>query len=435
METKNTLGYSLEHFKKYKRYAWKVLLGFSILYCFLYAGRLNLPAAMPTMMIEEGWSKAQLGVLSSVMFWTYGMGHLFNGRLGEIFGLNRFIVAGCILSASANILIGLQSSLIVIIILWGFNGYFQSMAWSPGIALLAKWWPGDKRGFATGFANAFSGAGQAIAAALVLFAFAVAPSMGWRAAFIFPVLIVAVVAIIYKLIIKESPSDIGLKEYVEDNPEKAANEEELKKIMAVKGKWYPYAYLLKQWRFIVWLFIIAGSSISRYGLLTWIPTYFSEVFGVDLKEGIMGILLLPLGMAAGALIVPWLTDLFCPNNRLPAVFVSAIVAAVTVFIFRSIEPGAVASVLLFVAGFAIYGINSIVWAYASDIGGRVFSGTATGILDASAYLGASVQAIFFGFVLDSMGWNVLFTAVIGVCVAVAVLSVIAGWGLDKKTQR
>ena len=126
------LGYTQEEYKKFSKNAWIVLLAFSVLYCFLYCGRLNLQYTMPAMMEEEGWTELDLGILSSVLFWTYGIGHLFNGRLGEIFGVNRFIVAGMFLSAAANLLIGCQSSLVVIAVLWGFNGYFQSMLWSPG---------------------------------------------------------------------------------------------------------------------------------------------------------------------------------------------------------------------------------------------------------------------------------------------------------------
>ena len=115
---KKFLGYTPEQYKKFKRNAWVVLLAFSVLYCFLYCGRQNLSYAMPAMMEEEGWTALQLGVLSSVQFWTYGLGHLVNGRLGEIVGVNRLIVVGMILSAAMNVLIGFQSSLIFITVLW-----------------------------------------------------------------------------------------------------------------------------------------------------------------------------------------------------------------------------------------------------------------------------------------------------------------------------
>lgn len=429
------LGYTPEQYVLFKKHAWRVLLGFSILYCFLYCGRLNLGLAIPAMTSPEsgtGWTKLDLGILSAIFFWTYGMGHLFNGRLGEIFGVNKFIVIGVFLSAATNILISFQTSLLVIAVLWGLNGYFQSMLWSPGIALISRWWPGNSRGFATGFANAFSGAGQVAASLSVVMAFTVAPSMGWRAAFVFPVIAMVFIAIIYKFTVKGSPREIGLEEFIEEDLEKKIQEEELQKVMAENGKLYPYFHLFKKWRFDLWLIIIAGSSIARYGLLTWIPTYYVEVFDVDIKAGIMGSILLPIGMAFGTLIVPWATDKFCPNNRLPAVILCAAVAGATVFFFPQVGPGAVAGALLFTAGFFIYAINGIVWAYATDVGGRVFSGTAAGILDCAAYLGASAQAIYFGSVLEKGSWNIVFTAIVITCGIIVVASIAAGSGLKKK---
>ena len=429
------LGYTQEEYKKFSKNAWIVLLAFSVLYCFLYCGRLNLQYTMPAMMEEEGWTELDLGILSSVLFWTYGIGHLFNGRLGEIFGVNRFIVAGMFLSAAANLLIGFQSSLIVIAVLWGFNGYFQSMLWSPGIALLSRWWLGEKRGFATGFANAFSGFGQVFAALTVSLAFIIMPNSGWKAGFIVPVVIMVIFAIIYIFLAKDSPKKIGLKEYVDPDAKRHEQDLELQKLIAERGKLFPYIYLFKKWRFDLWLLIIAGSSIARYGLLTWIPTYYVQEFNYDIEKGALGTVLLPLGMAFGTLIIPWISDKFFSNNRLPMVIICAAVSGATVFFFMKVEPGALAGALLFIAGFFIYAINGLVWAYATDVGGRAFAGTAAGILDCFAYLGASVQAIFFGSVLtNSSNWTLVSTAIAGVCVAIIIIAIIAGWGLNQEKK-
>lgn len=429
----NMLGYTKEQYAVYKKNAWIVLVAFSVLYCFLYCGRLNQGLAISAMEAQTDWTKQDLGILSAIFFWTYGMGHLFNGRLGEIFGLNRFIVSGVILSAVANVLISFQSSLIIIAICWGFNGYFQSMLWSPGIALISNWWPGDRRGFATGFANAFSGFGQVAATLSVVAAFAIAPDMGWRSAFVFPIIMMVVIVVFYSFLVKDRPSKKGLPEYVDKDKDRNNQDEEMARVVAQKGKLYPYVHLLKQWRFDIWLLIIAGSSIARYGLLTWMPSYFVDTFGVNPKDGILGSVFLPLGMAFGTFIIPIVTDKYCPNNRLPAVLACSIIAGATVFGFMRVEPGMTLNILLFVAGFFIYAINGVVWAYATDVGGRVFAGTAAGILDCAAYLGASVQAVYFGSVLTATGnWNLVFTVVILTCITIAVCAVIAGIGVNKK---
>ena len=424
---KELLGYTEEQYKVYKRYSWIVLLAFSILYCFLYCGRQNLSYAMPAMMSEEGWTALQLGVLSSVQFWAYAFGHLINGRLGEIVGVNKLIVIGMTLSAAMNMLIGFQSSLFIITLLWAVNGYVQSMLWSPGMALVANWWPSSRRGFATGFANAFSGLGSVVTAFAVSFSYVILPDSGWRSAFIGSAIIMLLVVIVYPFFAKEKPSKIGLPEYIDPNEVRESNDNELQKIIAERGKLYPYIHLLKQWRFDLWMIIIACSSIARYGLLTWIPTYFTEVFQFDIESGIIGSVICPLGMAAGALVIPWLSDRMWSQNRLPWVVISSVGATITVFAFMNAEPGVLASTLLFFAGFFIYGINSLVWAFATDIGGRTFGGTATGILDCAAYIGASVQAIFFGSVLTNSGdWDFVFACIVGVLVVMIFAALLAG---------
>lgn len=428
MKIKNEyFGYSQTEYKIFNTNAWIVLLAFSVLYCVLYCGRQNLSFAMPVMMAEEGWTTLQLGVLSSVQFWTYAFGHLINGRLSEIVGVNRLIIIGMILSAIVNIVIGFQNSLFLIIILWGLNGFVQSMLWSPGMALIANWWPSNKRGFAIGFANAFSGLGSVATAFVVSFSFAFFSKAGWRAAFWGPGLIMMATVFLYPFFVKEKPSEIGISEYKEPNEVSVSNENDLKEIIGEKGKLYPYFYLLKQWKFDLWIVIIACSSIARYGLLTWIPTYFVQVYEVDIDAGIIGSIVCPLGMAAGALIIPWLSDKVWSQNRLPWVIMSSVLSAIAVFGFMNVGPGYVASALLFGAGFFIYGINSLVWAFATDIGGRCFSGTASGILDCAAYIGASVQSIFFGGVLaGSNNWNFVFACIIGVLLIMVFAAIWAG---------
>ena len=121
-------------------------------------------------------------------------------------------------------------------------------------------------------------------------------------------------------------------------------------------------------------------------------------------------------MGIGTLVVPALTDKFCPNNRLWAGVFSGVVAALCIVGVTFLDPNngiqfALMLVCLFFAGFFIYAINGAVWAYAADVGGRVFSSTASGILDFAAYMGAAIQASVFGFVKDTFGWPAIFITI------------------------
>ena len=315
-------------------------------------------------------------------------------------------------------------------VLWGINGFFQSMAWTPGIATLTKWWPGNSRGFATGFANAFSGFGQVAATLSVALAFAILPDMGWRAAFIVPAAIPLAMLVIYMVFAKPTPSAVGLHEYTENTEEMAKNETAMQEILRTKGKFYPYKYVLSDRLFNLWMIVAFSIGLARYGLVTWVPLYFIDQFGIKITDGLLASLALPVGMGIGTLVVPWLSDKLYLNNRLRACTHNAAIGAVAVYVFFLLDPTVMwqlvlIEILLFVAGFCIYAINGTAWAFATDIGGRFFSGTAAGCLNFCAYMGAAVQSLLYGFLLDAGGWNIVFISIAAFCGLIAILGTLS----------
>lgn len=417
-------GYSQSDYRRFHGFAWRYLILFSVLYCCLYCTRLNLSNAGAVMMKDLAWSKTDFGVLTGALFWAYGIGQFVNGRISEIVGPAKFVVGSVVLSVAVNVLFSFQTSLSVMAILWGLNGYFQSMAWTPGVAILTKWWPGPMRGFATGLAHAFSGFGQVAAILSVALAFKVFPDIGWRSAFIVPAAFPAVVLVVYLVWARASPTQIGLSEYVEDDPVRARIEDEMRALVAQRGKLYPYKYVLSNKQFVAWVVIAFVTGLARYGLVTWVPLYFVDRFQVSVTSGLLGSISLPVGMGIGTLVVPWLTDKWCPNNRLPAVISSAIVGAASIGGFLLLDPTvgwqmALVQGLLFVAGFCVYAINGTAWAYATDIGGRVFSATSSGVLNFSAYMGAAAQSFVYGFLLDKIGWSSVFVSLAVLCMLMA----------------
>ena len=82
-------GYTKEQYKKFNANAWRYLILFALLYCSHYCTRLNLGNAQVAM---TEFSSDQIGIITGALFWSYGVGHLINGRLGEIFGVRKFVV-------------------------------------------------------------------------------------------------------------------------------------------------------------------------------------------------------------------------------------------------------------------------------------------------------------------------------------------------------
>lgn len=251
--------------KRFKSYAWLTLLSFGFLYLFFYNGRQNINLVMTQMADGLGTTTSALGAVSSALFWCYAFGQLINGRLGAFFGYKKFMTVGVIGSAAINLLISFQSNLAVITVLWGLNGFFQSMVWSNGVGVINKWWPKAKRGFATGLATFFSGMAQVTTYLCILLCLQLNPEWGWRAAFRFPMIPLVLSLVSFVLFFKTSPSEVGLKELEEDDDRAGA---ELEAAVRKKGYFYPYKLLFSEPKVIVFCLISAIAGIGRYGLLT-----------------------------------------------------------------------------------------------------------------------------------------------------------------------
>ena len=417
-------GYSNTDYKKFKEFAWKMLLSFGLTYMFFYNGRQNINLVMTQMAEGLGSTTAAMGVVSSSLFWCYAFGQLINGRLGAYFGYKRFMMFGVFASAILNVAISFQHSIPVIALLWGLNGFCQSMVWSNGIGVLNKWWPKKERGFASGLATAFSGVAQVVTYMTILLCMELNPEWGWRSAFRFPMIPMVVMLIVFAFLFKEKPEDVGLKPFEEEDKEAAMRDAALIAEVEKNGYLYPYKVLFSEPKVIVFCFISAIAGIGRYGLLTWVPTYFTESLGLSIKAGIFSSILLPIGQACAMFVFPFITDKVFKGKREPMLALASIVTFLGMMCFPLIKSQMPASAMLFVVGVSGM-VTGVIWAVAGDMGGRAFSSTVVGILDWAVYLGAAIQASIFGFVKDTFGWSAIFVTIGCLYIIMLVLTLIA----------
>ena len=387
-----------------------MLLSFGITYLFFYNGRQNINLVMTQMAEGLGSTTAALGVVSSALFWCYAFGQLINGRLGAFFGYKRFMMFGIIASAIINVIISFQHSIPVIAVLWGLNGFFQSMVWANGLGVLNKWWPKSKRGFASGLATAFSGFAQVVTYLTILLCLELNPEWGWRSAFRYPMIPMLVMLIAFAFFFKEKPEDIGLAPFVEDDEAAAKRDAEMLENISKKGYLYPYLVLFSEPKVIVFCLISAIAGVGRYGLITWIPTYFQEVMGLSIKDGIFSSILLPIGQGCAMFVFPLITDKVFKGKREPMLALASIVTFIGMCIFPFITSQTPASIMLFILGVSGM-VTGVIWTIAGDMGGRAFSSTIVGVLDWAVYMGAAVQAMVFGFVKETFGWSAIFITI------------------------
>ena len=420
----HTYGYTASEYKKFKKYAWLMLLSFGLTYLFFYNGRQNINLVMTQMAEDLGSTTAAMGVVSSALFWCYAFGQLINGRLGAYFGYKKFMMVGVISSAVLNVIISFQHSIPVIAVLWGLNGFCQSMVWANGLGVLNKWWPKKQRGFASGLATAFSGAAQVVTYLTILLCLELNPEWGWRAGFRYPMIPMVLMLVAFAFLFKTQPEDIGLRPFEEEDAQAAQKDAALIAKIESSGYLYPYKVLFSEPKVLVFCLISAIAGIGRYGLLTWVPTYFTESMGLSIKDGIFSSILLPIGQACAMFVFPLITDKVFKGKREPMLALAAIITFCGMICFPFIRSQTPASIMLLAVGISSM-VTGIIWAVAGDLGGRAFSSTIVGVLDWAVYMGAAVQAAGFGFVKDNFGWPAIFITIGCLYIFVLVLTLVA----------
>lgn len=168
------------------------------------------------------------------------------------------------------------------------------------------------------------------------------------------------------------------------------------------------------------------SSLCRYGLLKWIPLYYEvEAGGGSILSRNFSNLILPLGMAFGTLTLTWFAGKKFNSNKGLMVIVSAALCGTFVIIFPTMMYTKVVLTGIFCTGFFLYGINGILWIYAMDEGGRLYSGTAAGILNCFAYIGAAAEAFLFPVIVKATGQMIsIFIVMEIICVAMVICGIV-----------
>jgi sugar phosphate permease len=389
--------------------AWqsRVFLVLWITYASFYIGRVNFSVALPGIMAEFGWTKADVGAIGTALFWAYAIGQFINGQLGDKFGSRVIITVGLTVSALMNLLFGFSQAIGVMIIIWAVNGYFQSMGWAPTVKTLANWFPPRLRGKMSGRLGTSYIIGGAISVALAGF---IAARFGWRATFFIPVVILLVSAVHWYLRSRNSPESAGLPTLEES--EGVATSTEVKEVSS-EDEYLGLRYTLKQslgnkgvWIMGFGLFFV---NIVRYGFLTWAPTYLFETQKAGIDKAAYSSLIFPIAGAVGAIFAGWATDRWFQSRRAPVAGIFLFMTGVAAWGYRSVDlenQWFLGLFTLAAIGFFVFGAHVLIVAAAPmDFGTRKAAASATGFIDGLGYLGAGLQGIVTGLLVDRWGWS------------------------------
>lgn len=369
---------------------WKMLLVTMLCYLFFYTGRHNFGWAVKGMVASLNIPYSTIGWISFCMLIGYAIGQFINGNLADKLSPKLMVVSGAYLSILTNIAISFSNSAVVIMILWGLNGFFQSMAWAPGAKLINNWWDEHERGKAFGFYTMAAGLSSAVTYLISIIL--LQQGIEWRMLFRLPVLLLLVSATIFLLIAKDKPEEaVDENKSVTDTPQ---------------ADWLDrYKEAFKNRKFLFTSLAFGFESMARYGLIFWVPVHFLGKNWKDNPGNIWVTFLLPIGMGIGALCFGILSDTFFKGNRLKAIVVGMSASAVLslLIFFVPSQQLVLSGILMLLTGFFVYGPQACFWPLSPDMLGSRLTGTGVGIMNMCGYLFAAVGEPFLGYVIDITG--------------------------------
>ena len=397
-----------------------------VTYFAFYLCRYNMTMAKTPLCETFSWDTGQFGMILSALLMMYAVGQFVNGQLADRFGGRLIASLGALGSVVINVVIffvvmisadnGLSSKnvLITVAILWGINGFFQAMGWAPMVRIMVHWFPSKGRGKMMGFLGTCYQLGAAFSWFLAFFIIRqYAGEMGgdWRIVFLVPSVIFAVVGVLFYLLIRNAPEDVGLETIEPEDTSEAGFTGEAHRTIAknvLRTLKNPY------------LWVVAGTffllDVNRYGFVNWLPAFLDDceasigMARFDVKT-VMKRCIHPLAGSAGAIMAGWATDKFFGGRRAPVIAALLIVLGASSMIFPHIDPANTVMVIFILAliGFCTYGPHILMVGHAAqDFGKKSGAAGAAGLIDGMGYIGASLAGWGAGELIKRYGYEINF---------------------------
>ena len=412
---------------EYKRLRWQVFLGIFIGYGGYYLVRKNFTLAMP-FLIEEGFSKTELGFALSGVAIAYGLSKFLMGSVSDRSNARNFMAFGLLASAITMIVMGTMpwatSTVAIMFGLLLVNGWFQGMGWPPSGRVMIHWFSPAERGTKMAIWNVAHNVGGGLVGILAIWGMSIF-NEDYHSVFYFHGMIAVLISIFIWFTVRDTPQSQGLptiEEYRQNYP--TAFEYDKKHEKEFSGKEIFFEYVLNNK--LLWAIAVANAFVYlvRYGVLDWAPTYLSEVKGFSFDESSIGYALYEWAGIPGTIICGIISDKYFKARRSPVLVIFMVITVICVFVYWLNPAGnpMLDIAMLITIGFFIYGPVMLIGLFALDLVPKKAAGTAAGFTGLFGYVGGAVSAnIAIGYAVDVAGWDAGFMLIVGACIMSIVL--------------
>ncbi len=372
-----------------RRRQWAVFFAITVGYGFYYVCRLSFSVAKKPMADAGVFDAAEMGIIGSALFFAYAFGKLANGILADRVNVRRFMATGLFVSALINLALGFTTAFWVFLIFWGFNGWFQAFGAGSSVVTITHWYSGKERGTFYGMWASSHNIGEAITFVGTAF---VITSFGWMWGFRVAGITCILMSLFILRYLFERPDVYGLPVVTKAEPPEQQK-------LSVGAK---------QWQVVknpaVWILAVSSACfyVTRYAVNSWGIFFLEAEKGYTTIEASSIVSANAIAGIFGTFFSGILSDRFFNGTRnLPALIFGIIYAAATaLFVLGPADPfmDTLSMVLFGVAlGVLMVYLGGLM---AVDICSKEVSGSVLGIVGLASYLGAGMQDIISGRLIE-----------------------------------
>ncbi len=194
-------------------YGW-IVVAVTFLTMLVTAGAMGAPGVMIVPLEREfGWDNAQISSALALRLLLFGLFGPFAAAFMNRFGLRRVMICAVALIAGGLLVSLAMTQVWQLVLLWGVVvGVGTGLTAVVLAATVATRWFTARRGLVVGLLTASSATGQLVFLPLIA---DMTERFGWRAALVLVCGLLALVALLALILMRDRPSDLGLPAYGE----------------------------------------------------------------------------------------------------------------------------------------------------------------------------------------------------------------------------
>ncbi|WP_308659331.1 MFS transporter [uncultured Alistipes sp.] len=424
-----------EQKQRFKYWQTRTIIATMVGYALFYFVRKNFSLAMPGLEADLGISKTSLGIFLTLNGVVYGISRFVNGVLADRMNARWYMSIGLALCALSNFAFGFgedvsywltgehdgtqftNTMILFMGIMWVVNGMLQGTGFPPCARLLTHWIPPTELATKMSWWNTSHSIGAGL---VVILCGYIMGNMGvgaahtgaWRWCFWIPAGISFVGAIALALLLRDTPTSVGLPELegTESGGKSGAE--------ATKGP--EYRAFLRKHVFgnpLIWILGFANFFVYvvRFSVLDWGPSLLSQSKGVSMEHAGWLVAMFEIAGIVGMVFAGWATDRWLKGRAHRTCVFCMAGAALFVFLFWRLPSDAPVWLLfatLCAAGFCIYGPQALIGIAAANQATKHAAATANGLTGLFGYASTLVSGVGLGYVAQHYGWNLAYVGIL-----------------------